>query len=352
MNKNNRLIYKKFFQYSLILLMALFFTLALINIHLDKYGIFKSDYSKQKLWPNERFVKMKYILKNPNKYDSFIFGSSRSNLLNSKLIKTGHYYNFSCYVATVYEDLRYLKILIKKGHKIKNIILCLDNDSFKYDDYPYSPFTEKDQAYYLYYPVNFPQKLRFYSKYIFLNPFSKNDERVPFYDFNNKSLFDSGTIGQLMDLKTFKRSTKKINKIYTKPFEYNPVNLRLIKEFSNICKENNIKLTIIILPEYYKSYEKNGLAGYNDYKQKLSIIAPYYDFSGVNEMTINDFNFYDYAHFDYNVGCAILDRIFNEDKLSAPEIKGFGDYVTKDNFKEHINALCSMTPEIKNCIPK
>lgn len=349
--KNNRLFYKKFFKYFLILVVIFALSLAATNIYLDKSGIFKNDYSKQKFWPNERFIKTKYLLKNPNKYDSFLLGSSRIDLLNPKLIKAGHYYNFSFPMSTIYENLRYLNLLIKKGYKIKTIVLCLDHDTFKHNEYPYSPFGSIDQAY-LYYPETIYQKIKVYSNYIFINPFAEGNKQLPFTDLNNKSIFDTGTTAQFLDLKTYKRPAKKINKAYKAPYGYNSVNLKLLKEFKQLCNQHNINLIIVILPEYYKLYKTNNLPGYNECKKELSKITPYYDFSGINEITSNDINFFDFDHFDYIAACKILDRIFNEDKFSAPKIEGFGDYVTKDNFSEHIKTLCSKTPEIKNCIPE
>lgn len=349
---NNRLFYKKFFKYSITILFILIFSIITINIYVDKYGFFKNDYSKQKTSPNYRFMKIKHLLKNPNKYDSLIFGSSRAAYLNPKIIKSEKYYNLSFSVATTYENLRYLRMLINKGLKIKNVILCLDNDSFKYNDYPYTPASLEKAYAYFYYPETIPQKITFYSKCLLLNPFDKSDEETELSELDRKAILDSGTTIQLMNLKTYKRNTEKINKIYTKDGKYESINFKLLKEFVEICNQNNINLIVIILPEYYKSYKSNQLAGYNYCKKKLSEITPYYDFSGVNEVTTNNANVHDYRHLDYNVGCLVLDRIFKENKFSAPKIKGFGDYVTKDNFNEHIKTLCSKTPEIKNCIPK
>lgn len=350
--KNKRLFYKKFFKYILVSLLILVLALISTNIYLDKYGVFKNDLYKQKYWPNERALKIRHILNNPKKYDSFIFGSSRAELLNAKSINKGHFYNFTFPISTFYEELRYLKMFINKGIKIKNIILCIDNDSFKYDEYPYSPCFSKNQAHFLYYPETVLQKIKYYTTFLFINPLNQNDNKIKFYDFTKKAFFDSGSIAQSMDLKTYKRSTEKITKIYKTTSPYNPVNLKLLKEFSELCKQNNINLTVIIMPEHYKSYIENQLSRYNEYKEKIAEITPYYDFSGVNKMTTNDFNFYNYSHFDYNVACAILERLYGKNKFSAPSIEGFGDYVTNDNVDEHIKTLCSKTPEVKNCIPK
>lgn len=348
---DRRLFYRKFFKYSLILSFVLILALVSVNIYQDKYGIFKNDFSKQKFWPNERYVKVKYILKHPDKYDSFIFGSSRAQLFNTKLIKTEKFYNCSFEVSSIYENLRYLKLFLKHGIKIKTIILCIENESFMYGDNPYIAFDMTYKHNCFYYPETLKQKIRFFSNYLFINPFNNAPNQIVFFDFNRKTIFDSGTMAQNMDLKTFKKSTKKIDKVYTNKFKYNPVNLKLLEEFTKICEQNNINLIVVVLPEHYKSYKVNNLAEYNRYKQKLSEITPYYDFSGVNKMTTDDSNFFNYMHFDYNVACAILDRIFNENKLLPPKIEGFGDYVTKSNFDKHIKYLCSKTPEIKNCIP-
>lgn len=343
------LFYKKFFKYLILIFILLTFSIALTNAFLDRYGIFKTDYKKQKYLPNERYVKINYLLKNPNKYDSFIMGSSRAGSLQSKTIKNGKFYILDFPVASPYELLRYLNIFIKNKIKIKTIILCLENDSFKADDYPYAPIISSKDPLFFYYPENFKQKINFYYRYLALNPLLPSTETLK---FNPVTAFDSGSDSQLIDLKTCKSSNKKITQVYKNTSPYNMVNIGILKEYTAICKKNNINLIVLIIPELSESYYANDIAKYNYYKKKLAEITPYYDFSGVNSYTTNDVYFHDYRHFNACSGAKILERIYSQDKFSKPEIEGFGDYVTKDNIDEHIKTLCSKTSGVQNCIPK
>lgn len=346
--KKSTLTYRSFFEYLILVVIFALCSTAIINVYMDRYGIFKNDYTEQVYLPNQRYVKINYVLNNPTKYDSFIMGSSRAGFINAKNIKGGNFYSLDFPLASPYELLRYLNIFIKNKIKIRTIILCLENDSFKADAAPDAPIVSRKDPLFFYYPDTLQQKINFYFKFLALNPFLPNTETLK---FNPVTTFDSGSDSQLIDLQTYERPKHKITKVYKNPAPYNMVNIKLLKEFVSTCKKNNINLIVLIVPELEKSYYAGGIPKYNYYKKKLAEVTSYYDFSGVNSYTTNDSNFYDYRHFDFYSGEKILERIYNENKFSKPEIEGFGDYVTKDNINEHIKELCSKTPEVKNCIP-
>ena len=63
---------KKYFYNNLIILVALIICICFYNYKLDPYGIWKTDFSEQVLEPNKIYLKTKYILENPNKYDEYL----------------------------------------------------------------------------------------------------------------------------------------------------------------------------------------------------------------------------------------------------------------------------------------
>ena len=100
--------------------------------------------------------------------------------------------------------------------------------------------------------------------------------------------------------------------------------LEEIKKIRNYCKENNINLKIFITPDYYKMYEvynKNDLKLFNE---KLLEITDFYDFSGINHITINEKNYLNFDHFSAYIGDLIVKRIYFQKNF-----QDFGIYYPK-----------------------
>lgn len=74
--------YKNILKIFVLILIGIFF-----NFYIDSYGIFKKNLNYQILEPNKNYLKTKYIIENINKYDSFIFGSSRVGNIPTEIIK-------------------------------------------------------------------------------------------------------------------------------------------------------------------------------------------------------------------------------------------------------------------------
>ena len=60
-----------------------------INVLVDAYGILRTDFTKQFQVPNMHFLKIKLLLENKEKYDSFVFGSSRPEKIDPRHIPNG-----------------------------------------------------------------------------------------------------------------------------------------------------------------------------------------------------------------------------------------------------------------------
>ena len=69
-------------------------------------------------------------------------------------------------------------------------------------------------------------------------------------------------------------------------------------------------------------------------KQRLVSATDYYDFSGLNSVTLNDMNYYEISHYRYIVGDMIIKKIFAVGDINVP--RDFGVLVTKKNVNQHI----------------
>ena len=107
----------------------------------------------------------------------------------------------------------------------------------------------------------------------------------------------------------------------------------------DLCKKNNIDFDLFIIPEYIEIYLKNDIAALNNAKKELLKVSPFYDFSGINQISENQKYFLDPEHINDWASKLIKDRIFYENRNNPPKIKGYGVFVTEKNIEEHINVL-------------
>ena len=101
-----------------------------------------------------------------------------------------------------------------------------------------------------------------------------------------------------------------------------------MRQIKNICDENNIELIVFINPIEHRTYEATNLDEFNDFKQGLAKIMPYYDFSGLNRITTDDYYYYEPSHYRPIVGDMIIHRIFDMPKDAETD---FGKYVEQAN---------------------
>ena len=119
----------------LALLSLLFMTLSYC---IDTFNIFHwNNIRITKAEPNKNYVKSKYILANPQKFNAFAFGSSRIGNLDlenlPKELNGVHlnWYNMTYSQGIPSEHLQNIKTFLKNGIEIKWIILEFD-DIFKF----------------------------------------------------------------------------------------------------------------------------------------------------------------------------------------------------------------------------
>jgi len=111
-----------------------FLSLFVYNFILDPYGVLRGNMDKQMFEPNLRYLKMKYVLNHPHKYNSFLFGSSRVAKIDPRLI-TDHnnWYNFYYAEGLPVEHLKNIKTLLDNDIEVNRVLIGLDNISYLID---------------------------------------------------------------------------------------------------------------------------------------------------------------------------------------------------------------------------
>ena len=337
---------KNFTFYIFISLIFIAFFIVLQNVINDPFSVFsKTNFEaikNKKYLPNERYIKMKYILSHKNKYDSFLIGSCTSNFINLDNIPNQKWYNLTYTNTTIAEMYRSFKLLVDNNVKIDRILMQISEASLK--DSP-SDYINTCQKYlnFCSYPISFDEKISFWSRYLFYAPFINSAKYDIWIDSFKRNIFKGGSfIDELPN--DFSQMYKTKYETFTTGAgfdnrKYDLNNIDFIKEIVNICNQKNIEFRLFIIPEYIDIYLSNDLQTFNDFKRKLVLVTPFYDFTGLNKIAINKMYFTDPIHINNWASKLIVDRLFFENKNDTPSIKGYGVYVTQKNIDEHIHNL-------------
>ncbi len=322
---------------------AFFLILALIflpfNVLLDPYNVFHaSKLVNNGVEPNKNYIKMKNVLEHPDKFDSFLFGSSRVGFIDVTRMNDGTYYDMMYSEGVPSEHYDNLKVMIAHGIVPKNVIMGVDDITYFVDG-----SFHKDILYRKPFPWDgsMTDKLGFYLKYMDLITTVKAIPTIREHD-----AWDTGFSDRILNTGTENLDIEsQFDEANNKPYwadYYYPRGEEAIAEIQkmiDLCKENDIKLTIFTNPLFGQTYTKGIENGYLNFLSDLADITDYYNFSGYNNMTMDTSNYYENSHFTRVVGDRMIDFMFYGDE--DPELlkQGFGYYVTHENKDEFLKIL-------------
>jgi len=325
-------------QFSLLFLCLTLFPVYLIvgyNIWNDTSGLFSTDFSMLRPEPSQHFIKMRYLLENPDKYDAYCFGSSRVGNIDLKKISDGHRYYNMTYSAGVPAEWRDdLQLLLHHQVTIRKVLIGLDDLSFREDPAPHKkdllriPYQENNVATYLTFLSRMPSK-----------PYRFADEDV--YHYSIFDIYDSGrplhdvpdarieadpeahrqkvaNLAASMDYPSYRQGKQSPYRI--------PQALDELQEIKSLCDKNGIELIVFINPHSVHEYELTTSDQFEEFRRGLAKITDYYDFSGFNKVTSNDYYYYEISHYRPMVGDMMIHRIFEMPKESDAD---FGKYVKR-----------------------
>jgi hypothetical protein len=286
------------------------------NIRYDFYGVIFGNMETQLTGPSERFLKIKHLIENPKKYNSYFMGSSRVGKIDTRnIIDDNSWYNLAYPEGVPFEHLSDIKLLLKKGVTIKNLNIGLDNIS-----YLVAPETHLNKLIFRAYDESCSTIFDFLiakpslSKIKTIYKAEKMVDKVD-YDIYNSGLqillnkdkwIDSNIESHINNQKFssptwagnyYNRTTKTIDEI---------------SEIVKLCKYNNIKLKLFINPMHSTTYLKLDIDEYLTFLKLLVKQNSFYDFSGINQITINNFNYYETSHYRPFIGEMIKSVIFEK----------------------------------------
>ena len=329
---------KRFLKKCLIFLLILAVIFLPMGVGLDPYNIFHWDRIRNNgVEPNKGYVKMMNVVRNPDRFDSYLFGSSRAGFFDVSKMNDGHYYDMAYSEGTPGEHLQNLRDMLARGMKIRNVTMGVDDISYFVD-----PSFHEDQLYRKPYPWSgsMSDKAGFYLSYLDLITLSQSVEVImkhkntdPYY---GQRIIETGTENLSIQTDFHYDKTDATWSDYYYPREES---LDEIKEIVELCKENDINLRIFTNPLNGYTYQKDIANGYIKFLHELAAVTPYWNFSGFNNVTLDMTNYYETSHFSPEVADTIIDRIYNDNV--DPELlkQGYGMYVTEDNVDELTDIL-------------
>ncbi len=304
---------------------------------LDAYGIRGAKKNKCYEIPNQKYLIVEHLLKDKNDYDTLIFGSSRVGSINPLKIKNKKTYNMTYGEGIPREHLLIIKLLIKHKIPIKHILMGFDDFSYqvKFSAHqnkfiPKSHYLATEKSFFDFYAFYFLRKpskidfIHFKRKYLDNKYDDTVCRRAYLTIFQQENIYSNIKHVDNSDNEEYIN-----NPVFSIPFHYsgNDIDNTIedIKEIVNITKENNITLTLFINPIHHVTYEDTNQKLIKEFRDRLSYISAYYDFSVPNIINNNNENWVETSHFNINVGNMILKRIYDNNQ----SIENFGNFIKK-----------------------
>lgn len=279
--------------------------------------------------PNKNFIKTEYIIHNPEKFNAFLFGSSRVGAIHVENVDSLRMYNMSYSEGIPKENLDNIKTFIKHGVSIKTVLLGVDNFSYTTG---YEEHTKVGlRAPYEYLNAN---KLDFVKLYldptvalqsikVTFGP-GKVEGYEAFYDYGWWCDYDKESS---IDWASAEPATY--------PEYYMDETLEDIKELVKLCDANGIELIVFVNPMNHITYRSAVTENnFMEFYERLAEITPYYNFGGLNDITTNNEYYLDTSHYKAFVGDIMLDAMFKGKVDENLYSQGFGWIVNKDNFED------------------
>lgn len=335
---------KTFIKKVLFFILTLSIISTIVCVTIDPFNVFHAlDIKDNGVEPNKNYIKMTYILNNPDKFDTFIFGSSRVGNIHVNNLWGEKAYNMTYSEAVPVETLHNVQTLIDNGVYVKAIYLGVDNLSYTID--PDSHNNASNASYELY-KIN---PIKFYSYYLdpamaFKSYITIQKDHVyddsysyRFYEFGWNS--DYGNTTSTYDFTNAEASTGNSYRLEE--------TLKEIKQLKELCDNNNIKLVIFTNPMYYVTYDDAVNKNYFEFLKGLAEITEFCNFSGYNAITTDSLNWLDNSHYSAEVSDKVLECIAFHAYYGGLYEEGFGYWVNENNVDEFIDMLIANKAKYK-----
>lgn len=293
---------------------------------------------------DDNYIKTRYVLDNPEKFNAFILGSSRvgnlpiDNLPVSWEGSSLNWYNMTYSMGCPKDNLETVKSLLAGGVDVKFLVMGIDEISM-YNTYSGNADTYISKQYQEY----AKSPLKFYYSFLKVRPklsiimqrFASDDNR----EAEIARFYEYGVCLKNCDLSVPEKTKKMVSALdsgYYPGYE-SCESMAAIKELVELCRDRGITLKIFTSPVLQTTYEEAVSHGYLDFLKDVTGVCSYYNFSGLNEYTTDMRYYFDSSHYIPFVGANIEKILF--DDVTIKDVNEPGVYIDEDNVDELIKYL-------------
>ena len=325
----------KFFIKLFVFALPLLLALAWFNLYLDPINVVKMEEGPRPMDPDQRFLKLKFLCENPSKYKSFIWGSSRAGKIDVQKSLDTKWYNLSSSQSLLGEWVEDMQYLYSQGIRPDTMIFALDDFTFILDK------TQHDNKWiYQPYRDSFLWQAWFYGHIWLAQPVAERLDKLWNTSVKNSvsyDLYHSGVIRvpthvdkgiEADSVLHNKHKTFKVPRTYdAKAFEIQNDIFTLIDQINTFCTQHKIVALWVFNPIHQKTLLNHDQTKFAELKLNLQKRISYWDFSGLNSVTQNNYFWYETSHPRPIVGNWILNRMFQKADSTLPQ--DFGVYKIK-----------------------
>ena len=310
----------KKFLLKLVIIILPFLTMALLRMHYDTFNVFHwRNIRFTSAEPNKNFIKTQYIIHNPQKFNAFIFGSSRvGNIPPDALPKESdgvslRWYNMTHSMGIPAEHLMTIRTFLANGVDIDMILLGFDNNAMfesvgqherQLLRMPFQVYEANVFRFYVPYLKNITARsiIKEVSRY---NAAEKETETERFYDWGGSASDFSLTENPQMERYVSAHGGAQFSQ--TKACED-------IAAVAELCRENGIALVLFTSPLYETTYRDAEENGYFDFLRSVAGVAEFYNFSSLNSYTTNPQYYFESSHYRPVLGLLVEQVLFGTDE--------------------------------------
>lgn len=272
-----------------------------VSMGIDPYNVFHWGNARDNgVEPNKNYVKSQYVIHNPDRYDTFIFGNSRVGSLDAAKV-SDRCYNMYYSEGLPAEHYENLTAFLDAGVDVKTVYLGIDDVTCFVD-----PAIHNDQL------IRRPFRageagILFWADYLDPSVALRSLETICAYTGEEpgfrERLYSTGNY--YLDTQLTEESLAQEE--WPDYFEwYGEGAIEDIRKVKNLCEENGIELIVFVNPEFYVRWEEALTHGYLEFLRQLAQITDYYSFCGYNSITVAMENFHDVSHYKQNVGDSMI----------------------------------------------
>ncbi len=336
---------KKFLCKTIVFTLLIALAIIPFNVAVDPYNIFHADKIRDNgIEPNKNYFKTKYVIENPEKFDSYLFGSSRVGFLDVEKMTGGNYYNMMYSEGLPYEHFKTLKAMIANGEMPKNVLIGVDDISCFVD-----PDFHKKQLYRLAYPYDgtLTDKAGFYLRYCDTVTTLRSLATIRAHGEPDAGAVERYYRTGTEDLTLVPAFDETRNIPYWSDYYELRIDavLEEISQIVALCEKNGINLVFFTNPVHAATYQKDIENGYLEFLERLAEAVPYYNFSGFNDVTCSNSYYYETSHYSPAAGDLMIQAMFAGEVSEQLKAQGFGVYVTKENVKDVMALLLLQAKE-------